>query len=74
MSVPTYFGLTLTQLIIIANVVIISVYDVIIKMLYGNDATISVTIRRACEENYVWGVLAGLIFAHIFLSGVIHGR
>lgn len=68
MNQPTIGGLTLTECILIFTTVFLVLYDILAGILWGNPGTISITIQRWCERDYKLGVLAGLVFAHIFLS------
>lgn len=72
MKIPTFYSMNLTEWVIILAVTLLSIYDVVAKIMWGDNATISFTLQRLCERDYKVGVMAALIFAHIFLTTYRH--
>jgi hypothetical protein len=70
--VPTFYGITVTEWFIIIIVIICCLYDVFAKIAFGDAATISITFQKLCERDYKVGVIAALIFGHVFLSVYRH--
>ena len=73
-DIPQIWGLSLTEFLIVIGVIFYSLYDVFAKIMWGDAATISCTFQRLCEKDYKVGVIAGILFAHIFLSIYKHIR
>jgi hypothetical protein len=71
---PTFYDITITEWFIIIITTICCLYDLVAKITWGDAATISCTFQRLCEKDYKVGVIAGLIFAHVFLSIYRHTR
>lgn len=66
--IPTFNGVNLTEYLIMFGVIFYSLYDCLAKNCWGDDATITYTIQKWLYIDPKVGVIAALIFGHIFLS------
>lgn len=67
-QIPEFCNVNLTQWLILVTIVTWAIYDLFVRIAYGNDATISVNIRRACETDSAWPFLIGVLIGHLLLS------
>lgn len=68
MNIPSWNGLTLTQIFILLNTTVSLLFDAFIYFTYGNDYSISITIYRWSLEHPAVPLFIGLALGHILMS------
>lgn len=68
MQLPTFYNINITQWLILLTIIVWIGYDFVVRVLFGNGATISVNIRLACYNNPEWAFAIGLLVGHLLFS------